>query len=197
MTAFPVCLSGDSVVSQKHKFVWYCVPKAATRTLLRTFTDDNSYKFQCDKVATLAGFKKHGFEGFSDFDISTYFKFSFVRNPFTRVASFWYEKFLNYDNSLAKQHMFNVHNGIDPDMNFSDFVNWLAGPNGGDKTADPHWKSQHSFVCNAEGKLLVDFIGRLETFNQDTAHLWTLRNLPDAKFLHLNNNQGPHQFCSQ
>ncbi len=188
MNSFPIYVSGDSVVSREHKFVWYCVPKAATRTMLRVFTGPSSQAFKCDKFAALDGFKKYNFLGFSNFDIDDYFKFSFVRNPFTRVASFWYEKFLNYDDSAAKQQMFSMHEGIHPTMNFSDFVTWLSGPNGEDKSADPHWRSQNNFIMDKEGHLLVDFIGKLETFEQDVARLWQLKQLPEVTFLNLNNN---------
>lgn len=189
MSAYPVYISGDSVVSTKLKFVWYGVPKAATRTLLRVFTVSHKEEFGGVKFSEIDGYRKRHFSGFQDFDINPYFKFTFVRNPYTRVASFWYEKFLNYDGSIAKQRMFSKHNGLEHTMPFQTFVEWLDGPDGADETADPHWLSQKNFITDPNGHVLTNFVGKLENFVDDVAQLWTLRNFPMVEFVQLNANQ--------
>lgn len=189
MSTYPVYISGDSVVSTKLNFVWYGVPKAATRTLLRVFNVSHKEEFGGVKFSEVDGYQKRKFSGFQEIDIDPYFKFTFVRNPFTRVASFWYEKFLNYDASPAKQHMFRKHEGLEQTMPFLDFVEWLDGPEGVDDKADPHWLSQKSFIADADGRVLTDFIGKLENFDADVAKLWAMRDFPQVEFVQLNANQ--------
>jgi hypothetical protein len=78
----------------------------------------------------------------------SYFKFSFVRNPWDRTVSMY--RYLGYDERCS----------------FKTFVleklsdtlwiekRWFVGP-------------QHEFVSDASGNLLVDFIGKLESIQAD------------------------------
>ena len=50
-------------------------------------------------------------------------------------------------------------------MSFEEFVNAVA--NIQDEYADKHIRSQHTFIYNAQGELLIDYIGHLETFKDD------------------------------
>jgi hypothetical protein len=94
---------------------------------------------------------------------SRYFKFSFVRNPWDRLYSAF--NFLGsggfhsgdqqwFEENLAKYTC------------FDDFVlAWLSTETV--RSGHIHFRPQHRFLCSISGELLVDFVGRFESLEQD------------------------------
>ncbi|MBZ0123955.1 MAG: sulfotransferase family protein [Roseovarius sp.] len=82
-----------------------------------------------------------------------YFKFAFVRNPWDRLYSI-YRKLMAGDWKTGEY-------GIDAPMEFDEFLERFA--------ADPQLKPQTEFICDEDGAVLVDFIGRFENLNRDFA----------------------------
>ncbi len=80
-----------------------------------------------------------------------YFKFTFVRNPWTRAVS-WYRNVLSDPRHLEKH-------GVSPDCSFPDFMIkhgdlWALRP-------QLHW------IQDRDGKIPLDFLGRFERFDED------------------------------
>jgi chondroitin 4-sulfotransferase 11 len=50
-------------------------------------------------------------------------------------------------------------------MSFERFARAVA--QSPDEEAEPHFLSQHKFIVNHEGTLIVDFLGRFETLDKD------------------------------
>jgi hypothetical protein len=113
---------------------------------------------------------------------SDYFKFCFIRNPWARIASCYQSKVVNSKNinqafwtqclyyvmpksASSVRHRLASFLVLNATMSFEEFVKAVA--NIPDEYADKHFRSQHSFLCNAQGKLLVDYVGHLETFKDD------------------------------
>ncbi|WP_456389769.1 sulfotransferase family 2 domain-containing protein [Profundibacter sp.] len=86
--------------------------------------------------------------------------FSFVRHPVTRLYSCWNNKVL--ENSTLSPSFLKM--GITSGMKFADFVARVAKQT--DKNSDIHVRSMSS-ILTAKGKLLPDFIGRVETIDTD------------------------------
>lgn len=82
-----------------------------------------------------------------------YFKFAFVRNPWDRLYSI-HRKLMSGDWKTGEY-------GIDAPMAFDAFLERFAG--------DPRLKPQTEFICDENGRVLVDFIGRFERLNEDFA----------------------------
>ena len=96
-----------------------------------------------------------------------YFTFSFVRNPWTRLLSEY--RYRNYFRHFS----------------FRDFVlNKLPKPNWDDKYR--HVMPQYDMLHDAEGKLLVDFVGRYETLQQDFETVCQHLKIGDAVLSHRN-----------
>ncbi len=94
---------------------------------------------------------------------SSYYKFAFVRNPFTRLVSA-YEHLKKTDSYFLGDKVFSekVLNNFET---FDEFVElWLV--DNFYKSEAPHFRTQFSFI-NLNGKVVLDFLGRYERLNDD------------------------------
>jgi len=98
-----------------------------------------------------------------------YFKFGFVRNPWDRIVSCYFNKFREGGPGLGLPD-----DGVDvelyPGMTFAEFVEAVhAIP---DESSNPHFKSQHTVFCPAgDREVLADFVGRFEDLSADFEHV--------------------------
>jgi len=109
-----------------------------------------------------------------------YYKFSFVRNPWDRMVSIYKQLgyFHRYD---FKSFLINIF-----EQKVWERKYWFVRP-------------QSDFVCNEDGKLLVDFVGRFENLQNDFYDICEKINLPlielpfinkTKKAITLNRNPG-------
>ncbi len=116
-------------------------------------------------------------------NLDNYFKFCFVRNPFDRLYSSY--KFLEkggvnvHDKNAFEMYLKNY-------TDFEDFV--LNGLNEKLMREIIHFTPQTEFVCNKNGKIIVDFVGRFEKLEKDVESLSNLLGR-EIKLPHLNSNQ--------
>lgn len=96
---------------------------------------------------------------------NNYFSFAFVRSPYTRLASAYF--FLCsggrnlHDKAWAKLNLSSV-------KSFEEFVMSLQNEKFRLKILQGiHFCPQYRFVCNENGNIIVDFIGRFESLEQD------------------------------
>ena len=87
-----------------------------------------------------------------------YFKFAFVRNPWSRLVS-WYNMCIERPSNAF---MWYVKANA---RTFDDFLNMTDGP------AAKTVYNQVDYVSDDQGELLVDFVGRFETMAADFAHV--------------------------
>jgi len=97
------------------------------------------------------------------------FKFAFVRNPWSRLVS-WYEYILRTDNHHRRNRIAGLGG-------FEAFVDLYTG--------NPR-RSQWSMLIDRNGKLGVDFVGRLETLEADVATIVARLDLPPVSLPHRN-----------
>jgi chondroitin 4-sulfotransferase 11 len=107
-----------------------------------------------------------------------YFKFAFVRNPWDRLVS-WYAMCMRNPGS----NRFSAYvNAVAP--TFDDFLT-RATTGMGERTT---W-NQLDYVSDADGRVIVDFIGRYERLDEDFAVVRERLHLP-RQLPHLNHT--PH-----
>jgi len=125
-----------------------------------------------------------------------YFRFCFVRNPYSRLFSAWQSKMLlrepyflvNFDNDrLIDFSRADSWNAIRQSFRrFVLFLNEAASP----PFSDPHWALQCNLIF--KGKINYDLVGRTETFAKDIrlfyAHLARNGIVVDKLNLHQSNS---------
>ena len=90
--------------------------------------------------------------------------FSVVRHPVLRLYSCWNNKVVENENLSARFLAMGVHKGMD----FAAFVDVVAATP--DDDCDVHVQSQIRFVTH-EGRVLPDFVGRVERLRADWQHI--------------------------
>jgi hypothetical protein len=136
-------------ISKEKRFVWFQVPKVATRTI-HNHLKKNSVRLEKDRP---------GFLYYSPALYNRYLKFAFLRNPWDRLVSCWTDKVVNVnyfkfsDAELERMQRFE---------NFVDFVERQEI-----ETCDRHLRLQAKLVDLAN----IDFLGRLENFEEDFSHI--------------------------
>jgi chondroitin 4-sulfotransferase 11 len=96
-------------------------------------------------------------------DFWRYFKFTFVRNPYTRLVSA-YEFFRRGGHPAWASNQRFRDEILSEYVDFSDFVlRWLTPR---DLWPEPHFRPQHEFL-ELGGRLVMDFVGRVERIEDD------------------------------
>ncbi len=146
------------------KLLYVAVPKAASRSLLNFLLGERA----TSELGQAFVYKKTLDELFRDRpETRDYFKFTVVRNPWSRVASVHKQKICSGDPLIAARLM-NGRDGLSPNMPFGEFVEWLCSEEGADERADRHWLSQHKLLgMRGHNPVRYDFIGKLERLSQD------------------------------
>lgn len=173
------------LISLDDKKLCYLVNnKVACSSIIKTFlkqhiSDDNSsiHKYDWKKIT-----KKEA-------QNSDYFKFTFVRNPFSRLVSCYKDKYGN--NERDKRETIGVfdryllgiikrNKGFD---HFVKMVNFIPG-----RLAEGHFLSQYLLIYTGNKKSIVDYIGKFENIEDDFDALkrrFSLEALP-----HFNKTSG-------
>jgi len=163
-------------ISHKHKFLILSNPKCGSTSLCAMFDDYSeftwktkdwclenygaSYKYRQHKTALQHRglFKQRGWEW------EDYIKIATVRNPWDRLVSFYH--FRPEKNS--------PHSSISWDLSFHDFImnppNW-RGTSIGRPPDDRPTETQKGFVTDEKGNLLVDYVIKMETMNEDLPNI--------------------------
>jgi hypothetical protein len=173
---FPVSVI-DFRISIDHaaRFCYFRIPKAANTTIIaRLYMEQNGLR-EVDP-SRLPDIKLNGYTRPSrlsraevDRVMSSYFRFTFVRNPYVRVLSAYFDKIAGRDE--RRQNM--VRNALGrPDgssISFTDFLDYLEHCGG--LGADPHWAPQaHVITVDARS---LDFVGKVERLAADLDHVLT------------------------
>lgn len=180
------------------KAYYVVMPKVACSTVMSICADlldfklpENAWKpgvFRSKNYDSLID-KKTRDKAYSDMlsfrHLEDYWGFTFVRNPYDRLVSCYTQKIIQSQSKksntingiaspLAKYRVFHR------DMSFAEFAEAVC--NIPDVLADPHFRSQSSFIYTKGGQCKVNSIGKFETLNEDLqatlAHLNKQADIP-------------------
>lgn len=167
------------IKSESHKFIFFENPRTGTASIDRVL-----YKHG-KNIKGIPKWRRHfknfvrpskhvsPYEATQICDIENYFKFVFVRNPFGRMVS-----------------MYKYHNGlcvVDDKKKYqaSSFLDYLRVS---EETGSLY--SQLSWVSDPGGAILVDFIGRFESLQEDFNLVCSRIGLPELLLERTNISKG-------
>ena len=161
----------DVTISAQSAFVWYRVPKVASRSILGALVD-NGVKFTTEHP-----YKVVVPQRLTD----TFFKFAFTRDPFARLVSCW-------QNKVVAGNKFGLSPQLHEELQeFSAFIDYVEGLD--IDTCDPHIRSQSALIDINR----MDFIGRLENFTSDFRYVSEQIGIRLVELPRLNAST-PHSF---
>ncbi len=195
------------MISYKHKFIFIQIPKTGCTSAeikLTKFGEKTTPHIcslaspvTCPKVrhdlvykhANVSDLKKHTSSKFFE----DCFKFTFVRNPYSWLVSnyfFWcrgihgcYLKHLNQEN----QQYFSLHRVVKDfnldSMSFKDWVKWYTANVCG---------TQLEMIVDKQNKMNLEFIGKLENFQEDFDIVCDKIGIPRQELPHENKTDHKH-----
>lgn len=158
------------IISHKHKFISLDPPKTGTnyrQNLLRNY-GDHIPELQHANLTEVQNY-------FHQYDLSNYFTFTFVRNPWKRYFS-WFHFLNRHNHNLSPQKFYNFM-----------FCYLSKTP----QTNDLRITLPQSFWFESQEEINVDFIGRLENIKEDMNYVLDklkiktqLKNKPENKSIY-------------
>jgi len=161
-------------ISLKHKYVYFLVPKVASRTLLATFQKVELKALPHAKeivhpTARESAMVKPYQLGFDQLEeILTggeFFKFCIVRNPYARVISAFRNKIVGGapEKKLILRALGLPIEDLKQPVSMDEFVRVICATP--ERRMNLHWMPQHLVSCATTVRM--DFIGHMEQFSKD------------------------------
>ena len=149
------------------KFIWFRNAKVGTRSTFEAFDNTNAELIADHATACYYAPQKY----------KDYFKFAFVRNPWDRLVSAWYQK-------IYERNTYNFSPSVHAELqNFENFVFYCSTMNV--KIGNPHFRLQSALIDLNE----VDYIGKFENFDEDLKRLFKILGLPITQIPHQNKSK--------
>lgn len=173
---FP-CLSLSIVdsrgtISHENKFIYFRVPKAANSTIIASlyYAQSNHKILSLNEIQVI---KDRFYVHPSQLSVAevkelqrSYFKFTFVRNPFTRLLSAYRDKILPKKEDKHKMVAKFLGKDETSDLSLDDFLTYLEA---GGIHKNAHWAKQVNLIPILIKE--INFIGKTESLNEDLSHV--------------------------
>lgn len=190
------------IVSDERRFVYFVVQKVACssiKTALLPFFDVDTAPYettlndgtQTVRIHQLFYDSRHQIprrrfvQRLDEGEYRDYFKFAFVRNPWDRLVSLYFQKLSGRKNYAGPDlNPPGVEGRFYTDMPFAEYIEAVCRTP--DEEANPHFRSQHLVICR-RGKNrtpMADFVGHFENLPQDFARVAARIGAPDLQLPH-------------
>jgi hypothetical protein len=170
-----------AVISDKHKLICIYIPKVACSSIKKSLLPLFNFDEKCNPHTTVFPIKPT-WEILTD---KTYFTFTFIRNPWDRLVSFYRDKIEGVYN-MGGLRFYRHHFGARffKGMTFDELARLICKIP--DSIADSHFRSQTCYLIH-NGKLLPDFVGRFENLEEDYNKMCRMKGL-SLTLPHIFNN---------
>ncbi len=172
-------------ISLKHRYIYVETPKVCcstikTRLISSELNRDVSYNIfehiHNREFSPLLNPKQvYNFAELIQSD--KYFKFCFIRNPFSRLLSCYLDKICKNGDPRKKKIFLQM--GYDPEceeqISFKDFISCICDQPV--SLMDAHWRQQ--YYQTFQDTIKYDYIGRFESFEKDYSHIVKTINLKE------------------
>ena len=163
------------MINHKHKFVFIHIPKTGGTSIECLFINNAHIKDVAGKHNMVSDIG-------SEF-LKKYFTFTFVRNPWDRMVSYY---------KFRIKRSFNMFNHGE---SFKEWIRFLCSDEV-QKINAYHFnlaiKNQREFLVNESNEISVDFIGRFENFQQDFDTICDKIGIPQQQLPHKNATKHKH-----
>jgi len=174
------------MISDRYKCIFTHIPKTAGQSIERFFLNLHGLSWG-DRSPLLLRYNPDPNKGperlahltsneyvscgyIDEHKFQSYFKFSFVRNPWARIVS---------------EYRFGNHNKTKP---FKTFLLDRFQKKSNYADTYRHVIPQYNFLYNETGKLLVDFVGRFENLQDDFDLICSKIGITDSQLPHVNSS---------
>ena len=173
----------EKIIDAKHKILYLVNPKVASRSLINSMVwDKNSQGFEAEIYKENLNDLAKNFNFFKD-----YYIFSLIRHPLDRVISCYKDKILDPKPDDEKWIIKpRLNDGLNKNITFDEFIEFLISEKGSDKLADRHWISQ-SVIFNLYGpQYYPKKIWILNQLNETMKFLFQKINRKHVPIVHFN-----------
>ncbi len=177
-------------VSKTYKYIYFETPKVGCSTIKKTLQKlevsdasdipEDVHQKKLSPLLSPLDLEKN----FSEYLTDAYFKFSFVRNPYTRILSCYLDKIIGIQKDV---YLPKIGYSLTDNVSFKAFL--LAIKEQTFFEMDVHWMPQH--ILLGADKIPLDFIGRQENFDNDLAKVLSIITKSDSNAPNISNER-PH-----
>ena len=175
------------LVCEELKLIYYPVPKVATSTVRRYLIENGFTGSPTGEALTHNHIQHFSFPRVTlkkalALQASGYHSFGVVRNPFARLTSCYLDKIAGAGSRSGLNHGFQRYNRITGrriffhGMSFDGFVKVISRIP--DWAADSHFRSQKTFLPIAGGRIKLDHLIKMETFDEEFPRFCEKHGLP-------------------
>jgi chondroitin 4-sulfotransferase 11 len=171
------------VISHKHKFIFVHIPKCAGTSIENLFTPDVNWWLRKTNLGSEQHLTIGEMKRINKYNehLSTYFKFSVIRNPWSRFLSAY--KFAK--NGFRKTRCSFKEFCLNTQKNCPQ-----KGPH------KPYYRyiktQQFDYLCDGSGEIVVDFICKLENLQEDFNIICDKIGIPRKQLPHTNKSKHKH-----
>jgi len=152
--------------NEDRKFIWMDIPKCASTSLRSRLFPQPHHQQQGLKLAVKFA--------------SSFFKFAFVRNPYSRAVSN-YAMFTQNQMRIKQLDSYKLEALKAQDLSFEDFLTMTI------RLDNHHWNPQINFL-----PVEPDYIGRFENLQEDLDNICNQINIPKQQLPHTNKTNNKH-----